>query len=44
MGFVAAFCVLYVWLYMRLVRFRAHRWLMIKSRAGGALSRFKDGL
>jgi len=44
MGFVAMFCVLYVWLYMRMVRFRALRWLMIKSRAGGALSRFKDGL
>ncbi len=45
MGFVALFCVLYVWLYMRMVRFRALRWLMIKPRAtGGALSRFKDGL
>jgi len=44
MGFVALFCVLYVWLYMRLVRFRALRWLMIKSHSGGALSRFKDGL
>jgi UDP-N-acetylmuramyl pentapeptide phosphotransferase/UDP-N-acetylglucosamine-1-phosphate transferase len=44
MGFVALFCVSYVWLYMRLVRFRALRWLMIKSRAGGALSRFKDGI
>ncbi len=44
MGFVALFCVFYVWLYMRLVRFRALRWLMIKSRAGGALSRFKDDM
>jgi len=44
MGFVALFCVFYVWLYMRLVRFRALRWLMISSRAGGALSRFKDGI
>ena len=44
MGFVALFCALYIWLYMRLVRFRALRWLMIKSRSGGALSRFKDGL
>jgi UDP-N-acetylmuramyl pentapeptide phosphotransferase/UDP-N-acetylglucosamine-1-phosphate transferase len=44
MGFVAAFCVMYVWLYLRLVRFRALRFLMIRSRQGGALSRFKDGL
>ena len=44
MGFVALFCALYIWLYMRLVRFRALRWLMIKSRSGGALSRFKDGI
>ena len=44
MGFVALFCVSYVWLYMRLVRFRALRWLMISSRAGAALSRFKDGI
>jgi UDP-N-acetylmuramyl pentapeptide phosphotransferase/UDP-N-acetylglucosamine-1-phosphate transferase len=44
MGFVALFCVFYVWLYLRLVRFRALRFLMIRSRTGGALSRFKDGL
>jgi hypothetical protein len=44
MGFVALFCVFYVWLYLRLVRFRAMRFLMIRSRTGGALSRFKDGL
>jgi UDP-N-acetylmuramyl pentapeptide phosphotransferase/UDP-N-acetylglucosamine-1-phosphate transferase len=43
-GFVALFCVFYVWLYMRLVRFRALRWMMIRSRTGGALSRFKDGI
>jgi UDP-N-acetylmuramyl pentapeptide phosphotransferase/UDP-N-acetylglucosamine-1-phosphate transferase len=43
-AFVAVFCVLYVWLYLRLVRFRAPRWLVIKSRSGGPLSRFKDGL
>lgn len=42
--FVALFCVLYVWLYLRLVRFRSPRWLQIRSRPGGALSRFKDGL
>jgi UDP-GlcNAc:undecaprenyl-phosphate/decaprenyl-phosphate GlcNAc-1-phosphate transferase len=42
--FVALFCVTYVWLYLRLVRFRAPRWLVLRSRAGGALSRFKDGL
>jgi UDP-GlcNAc:undecaprenyl-phosphate GlcNAc-1-phosphate transferase len=43
-AFVAAFCLLYVWLYLRLVRFRAPRWLVMRSRAGGPLSRFKDGL
>jgi UDP-N-acetylmuramyl pentapeptide phosphotransferase/UDP-N-acetylglucosamine-1-phosphate transferase len=43
-AFVAAFCLVYVWLYLRLVRFRAPRWLVIRSRAGGPLSRFKDGL
>jgi UDP-N-acetylmuramyl pentapeptide phosphotransferase/UDP-N-acetylglucosamine-1-phosphate transferase len=42
--FVALFCVTYVWLYLRLVRFRSPRWLVIRSRSGGALSRFKDGL
>jgi UDP-GlcNAc:undecaprenyl-phosphate/decaprenyl-phosphate GlcNAc-1-phosphate transferase len=41
---VALFCVTYVWLYLRLVRFRAPRWLMIRSHKGGPLSRFKDGL
>jgi UDP-GlcNAc:undecaprenyl-phosphate GlcNAc-1-phosphate transferase len=43
-AFVAVFCLLYVWLYMRLVRFRAPRWMVIRSRPGGPLSRFKDGL
>jgi UDP-N-acetylmuramyl pentapeptide phosphotransferase/UDP-N-acetylglucosamine-1-phosphate transferase len=43
-AFVALFCVTYVWLYLRLVRFRAPRWLVIRSRSGGPLSRFKDGL
>lgn len=38
------FCICYLWLYVRLVRFRAPRWLVIKSRKGGALSRFRDGL
>jgi len=42
--FVALFCILYVWLYLRLVRFRAPRWLVIRSRPKGPLSRFKDGL
>ena len=42
--FVALFCVLYVWLYLRLVRFRSPRWLVMRSRPGGPLSRFKDGL
>jgi UDP-GlcNAc:undecaprenyl-phosphate/decaprenyl-phosphate GlcNAc-1-phosphate transferase len=43
-AFVAIFCLLYVWLYLRLVRFRAPRWMVIRSRPGGPLSRFKDGL
>jgi UDP-GlcNAc:undecaprenyl-phosphate/decaprenyl-phosphate GlcNAc-1-phosphate transferase len=43
-GFVAAFCVVYVWLYLRLVRFRGLRLLVLRSRRGGALSRFRDGL
>ncbi|MGA0611193.1 MraY family glycosyltransferase [Caldimonas sp. KR1-144] len=42
--FVAVFCVLYVWLYLSLVRFRAPRWLMVRGRRGGLLSRFKDDL
>ena len=29
---VAVFCLLYVWLYLRLVRFRAPRWLVVHSR------------
>ena len=43
-AFVALFCILYVWLYLRLVRFRAPRWLVLRSRSGGPLSRFKDEL
>ena len=43
-AFVALFCVIYVWLYLRLVRFRAPRWLVMRSRPGGPLSRFKDGM
>jgi UDP-N-acetylmuramyl pentapeptide phosphotransferase/UDP-N-acetylglucosamine-1-phosphate transferase len=43
-AFVAAFCIVYVWLYLRLVRFRAPRWMVLSSRSGGPLSRFKDGL
>jgi UDP-GlcNAc:undecaprenyl-phosphate GlcNAc-1-phosphate transferase len=39
-----AFCVLYVWLYARLVRFRAPRMLVIRSKRGGLLSRFRDEL
>jgi hypothetical protein len=41
---VALFCLLYVWLYLRLVRFRAPNWMVLRSRRGGPLSRFKDGL
>lgn len=40
---VAVFCVLYVWLYLRVVRFRSPRWLVLRSKKGGALSRFRDG-
>jgi UDP-N-acetylmuramyl pentapeptide phosphotransferase/UDP-N-acetylglucosamine-1-phosphate transferase len=40
---VATFCVIYVWLYLRLVRFRSPRWLVLRSKRGGALSRFRDG-
>lgn len=36
------FCVLYVWLYARLVRFRAPRLLMIRSKKGGLISRWRD--
>jgi UDP-N-acetylmuramyl pentapeptide phosphotransferase/UDP-N-acetylglucosamine-1-phosphate transferase len=43
-AYVALLCVLYVWLFLRLVRLRAPRWLVIRSRPGGPLSRFKDGL
>lgn len=43
-GFVALFCVAYVWLYLRLVRFRSPRWMVLKSPPGGPLSRFKDKL
>lgn len=43
-AFVALFCISYVWLYLRLVRFRAPRWLVLKSRSGGPLSRFKDDM
>lgn len=41
---VGLFCVMYVWLYLRLVRFRAPRWLVLRSKRGGPLSKFKDGL
>jgi UDP-N-acetylmuramyl pentapeptide phosphotransferase/UDP-N-acetylglucosamine-1-phosphate transferase len=41
---VAIFCVAYVWLYLRLVRFRSPRWLVLRSRKGGPLSRFRDGM
>lgn len=41
---VAVFCLVYVWLYLRLVRFRAPRWLLLHGARGGALSRFKDEL
>jgi UDP-N-acetylmuramyl pentapeptide phosphotransferase/UDP-N-acetylglucosamine-1-phosphate transferase len=40
----AAFCVLYVWLYIRLVRFRAPRVLVMRSRKGGLLSRWRDDI
>lgn len=40
---VAVFCALYVWLYLRVVRFRSPRWLVLRSKKGGPLSRFRDG-
>lgn len=41
---VLLFCVFYVWLYWRLVRFRAPRWMVLRSDRGGPLSRFRDKL
>jgi UDP-GlcNAc:undecaprenyl-phosphate GlcNAc-1-phosphate transferase len=38
---IALFCVAYVWLYLRLVRFRAPRWLVLRGR-DGRVSRFRD--
>lgn len=40
---VLVFCVIYVWLYLRVVRFRSPRWLVLRAKKGGALSRFRDG-
>lgn len=41
---VALFCAFYIWLYLRLVRFRTPRWMVLRGKRGGRLSRFKDGL
>ncbi len=41
---VGVFCLLYIWLYWRLVRFKAPRWLVLRSARGGPLSRFRDKL
>ena len=41
---VALFCAFYIWLYLRLVRFRTPRWMVLRGQRGGRLSRFKDGL
>jgi UDP-N-acetylmuramyl pentapeptide phosphotransferase/UDP-N-acetylglucosamine-1-phosphate transferase len=41
---VVLFCVLYIWLYWRLVRFKAPRWMVLRSSRGGPLSRFRDKL
>jgi len=41
---VLVFCVFYIWLYWRLVRFRAPRWMVLRSSRGGPLSRFRDKL
>lgn len=35
---------LHMLVFRRLVRFHAPRWLVMRSRRGGPLSRFKDGL
>ncbi len=40
---LAVFCPLYVWLYLRRVRFGSPRRLVLRSKKGGALSRFRDG-
>jgi len=40
----AAFCIVYVWLYLRLIRFRAPRMLVMRSKRGGLLSRWSDDL
>lgn len=41
---VALFCGAYVWLYLRLIRFRSPRWMVLRSRRGGPISRFRDRL
>lgn len=41
---VGVFCFFYVWLYLRLIRFRAPRLLIMRSRRGGLLSRWRDDL
>lgn len=41
---VGGFCLLYIWLYWRLVRFKAPRWMVLRSARGGPLSRFRDKL
>ena len=41
---VGVFCLLYIWLYWRLVRFKAPRWMVLRSARGGPLSRFRDKL
>ena len=40
----ALFCLFYVWLYARLVRFRAPRLLVMRSKRGGLLSRWRDDI
>jgi len=41
---VVLFCIFYIWLYWRLVRFKAPRWMVLRSSRGGPLSRFRDKL
>ena len=40
----ATFALFYIWLYLRLVRFRAPRWMVLRGQRGGPISRFRDRL
>jgi UDP-N-acetylmuramyl pentapeptide phosphotransferase/UDP-N-acetylglucosamine-1-phosphate transferase len=38
------FCLLYIWLYWRVVRFKSPRWMVLRGARGGPISRFRDKL